>query len=101
MIVIILGINMIGLRTLHLCCKNKVMKDDVLLDKISKLPEELKGEVADFVDYLMMKNKIVNISARPVFGSAKGMFLMQPGFDEPLEDFKGNEYYKHGSNAMC
>ena len=23
-----------------------------------------------------------------VFGSAKGMFVIKPGFDEPLEDFK-------------
>jgi hypothetical protein len=27
-------------------------------------------------------------NGKPVFGSAKGMFIMMPDFDEPLEDFK-------------
>jgi len=64
------------------------MNDAVLLDKVSKLPDSLKSEVADFVDFLINKNKTVIGGGKPVFGSAKGMFIMMPDFDEPLEDFK-------------
>jgi len=59
-----------------------------LLEKLSKLPEKLKSEVADFVDFLTNKNVNGKDERRPVFGSAKGMFKMMPDFDEPLEDFK-------------
>lgn len=59
-----------------------------MLDKVLKLPENLKSEVADFVDFLLNKNKSSSTKSKPVFGSAKGMFIMQPDFDEPLEDFK-------------
>ena len=64
------------------------MDDAVLLEKLSKLPENLKGEVADFVDFLVNKNQEIEAKRRPVFGCAKGMFIMGPDFDEPLEDFK-------------
>lgn len=60
-----------------------------ILDKVSKLPDNLKSEVNDFVDFLLSKsadNK--NEKNRPVFGSGKGMFTITPDFDEPLEDFK-------------
>jgi hypothetical protein len=66
------------------------MEDALLLDKVAKLPDELKLEVADFVDFLLTKKKKEGLRKKPVFGSAKGLFVMQPGFDEPLEDF--NEY---------
>ena len=64
------------------------MNDAILLDKVAKLPDGLKNEVADFVDYLIHKNKAAIGGGKPVFGSAKGMFVMMPDFDEPLEDFK-------------
>jgi len=66
------------------------MDDAILLDKLAKLPEKLKDEVADFVDFLITKNKGTNVEKKPVFGSAKGMFKMEADFDEPLEDL--NEY---------
>ena len=66
------------------------MEDALLLEKVTKLPDDLKSEVADFVDFLLSKKKNEGARNRPVFGSAKGLFIMQPGFDEPLEDF--NEY---------
>lgn len=64
--------------------------DDVLLyNKLSKLPESMRSEVADFIDFLMNKAKKGNINTnKPKFGSGKGMFKMKPDFDEPLEDFK-------------
>jgi hypothetical protein len=32
------------------------------------------------------------VNPLPVFGSAKGMFTIMPGFNEPLEDFKEYMY---------
>ena len=65
------------------------MENDILLDKLSKLPESLKQEVYDFVNFLITKCPAPDTeNASPVFGSGKGMFIMKPDFDEPLEDFK-------------
>ncbi len=66
------------------------MVDEIIVKEISLLPESLKKELLDFIDYLKTKNKkvVVTKKKRPVFGSAKGMFVMSPDFDEPLEDFK-------------
>lgn len=55
------------------------------------LPEPLKSEVSDFIDFLVSKNKKNKEHSgkqKAQFGSAKGMFIMKPGFDDPLEDFK-------------
>ena len=63
----------------------------LLYNKLNKLPDALKTEVADFIDFLESKAKkpsAGNKKAKPTFGSAKGMFIMSTGFDEPLEDFK-------------
>ena len=62
------------------------MTDALLYAKISSLPPDLKKEVSDFVEFLVLK-------ARPKlkerqFGRAKGLIEMAPDFDEPLEDFK-------------
>ncbi len=69
------------------------MGDLTLYSKIESLPEHLKQQVADFVDFLLFEKQAKEQSAppykpRPKFGSAKGMFIMAPDFDEPLEDFK-------------
>lgn len=64
------------------------MYNEKLLEKIASLPEELKHEVADFVDFLLNKTKEELPVKQRQFGYAKGMFVMKPDFDEPLEDFK-------------
>ncbi len=64
------------------------MSDSVLLDNISKLPDNLKAEVLDFVEFLLHKYNNLSDTGKPTFGSGKGMFVMRPDFDEPLEDFK-------------
>ena len=65
------------------------MENNILLEKVSKLPDNLKSEVVDFIDFLLLKlSKDKSEKKRPVFGSGKGMFVIKPGFDEPLEDFK-------------
>lgn len=71
------------------------MENISLYNKLSFLPDQMKTEVADFIDFLVSKAKIEKKEAKrpkPKFGSGKGMFIMQPDFDEPLEDFKEYMY---------
>ena len=64
------------------------MTDVQLYTQISALPEDLKKEVSDFVEFLKNKSKAnKNIKERQ-FGCGKDFFKMSPDFDEPLEDFK-------------
>jgi hypothetical protein len=68
-----------------------MQQDIALLNKLSSLPEQMKAEVNDFIDFLAekaRKQKAVENKPKAKFGSAKGMFKMAPDFDEPLEDFK-------------
>jgi Protein of unknown function (DUF2281) len=58
-----------------------------LYNKLSKLPDDMKSEVANFIDFLLNKNK-KTIKTKPKFGSARGVFKMKKNFDDPLEDFK-------------
>lgn len=71
------------------------MENVILFNKLAALPENLKSEVSDFIDFLLSKavkdNGNVSIPKATV-GSAKGMFKMNTDFYEPLEDFK--EYMK-------
>jgi hypothetical protein len=71
------------------------MQDISLYNKISSLPDQMKSEVADFIDFLVAKarkEKNVADNPRPKFGSGKGMFVIGPDFDAPLEDFKEYMY---------
>ena len=63
------------------------MDNTLLYSKISRLPDNLKTEVSDFIDFLMIKNK-KPIQNKPTFGSAKGMFKMKKNYNESIEDFK-------------
>lgn len=63
------------------------MDSTLLYSKLSRLPDNLKSEVSDFIDFLLAKNKKPN-KHKPKFGSAKGMFKMKKNFDDPIEDFK-------------
>ena len=64
------------------------MNDTFLQNKITALPDALKIEVEDFIDFLLAKKGIDSDVGKPIFGSGKGIFEMQSDFDEPLEDFK-------------
>jgi len=67
------------------------MDNLLLYTKLDNLPESMKAEVSDFIDFLLTKaKKETNELGKPEprFGSAKGMFTIMPDFDEPLEDFK-------------
>lgn len=56
--------------------------------KMKSLPDELKKEVDDFVDFLLTKEHKKNRERKS--GLAKGLIKMKNDFDEPLEDF--NKY---------
>ncbi len=65
------------------------MTDRSILYQIELLPENLKQEVMDFVGYLMAKYKLEKKPhSGPVFGSAKGKYVLSDDFDAPLDDFK-------------
>ncbi len=64
------------------------LDNNLLYGKLSELPDNLKSEVEDFIDFLAEKNKKKQQNAKPKFGSGKDMFIMKPDFDEPLSDFK-------------
>ena len=59
-----------------------------LYTKISSLPNDIKSEVNDFIDFLLQKRKKEIEIRKPIFGCAKGKIYMSPNFDEPLDDFK-------------
>ena len=60
------------------------------------LPQELKKEVKDFIDFLLTKYKNVSpenqddlaAKRKANFGNAAGMVRISPDFDEPLEGFE-------------
>lgn len=64
------------------------MDNTFLFKKLAGLPDELKSQVVDFIDSLMKKSKKTKRKNNAKRGSGKGMFVIKPGFDDPLEDFK-------------
>ena len=76
------------------------MSTIALYSKIELLPEHLKKQVLDYIEFLLSReakeqavlpskpSKTPKTKFKPGFGGAKGMFVMLPDFDEPLEDFK-------------
>lgn len=65
------------------------MADIEIYTKLTTLPDSLKKEVNDFVDFLKSKSvsKSKNKPQRKS-GLAKGLIKMKDDFDEPLDDFK-------------
>jgi hypothetical protein len=59
-----------------------------LENKIKALPEELKSEVMDFIDFLLLRYKNNDFKQDTGFGCLKGKIEMTDDFDEPLEEFK-------------
>lgn len=67
------------------------MESSLFYKKLNSLPESMKAEVADFIEFLENKAKKQSKdtgSKKPKFGSAKGLFTIKKDFDEPLEDFR-------------
>ncbi|MCD6011451.1 MAG: hypothetical protein K0Q79_1313 [Flavipsychrobacter sp.] len=62
-----------------------------IYNKLETLPDNLKQEVSDFVDFLLEKSAAKHTEQKkavPKPGSAKGKIRMSPDFDEPLDEFK-------------
>ena len=67
------------------------MEDVELYTKLATLPDNLKSEVMDFIDFLLNKSSTIqqkSIAPKARFGSGRGLFKMKEGFDEPLKDFE-------------
>ncbi len=64
------------------------MDDIKLYSKLIELPDELKQEADDFVEFLKTKVKDKKTSKTKKAGLAKGLIEMQEDFDEPLDDFE-------------
>ncbi|MGV3763589.1 type II toxin-antitoxin system VapB family antitoxin [Parapedobacter sp.] len=65
------------------------MSDVQLYTKLSSLPSSLKGEVADFIDFLIYKSKQKKNKVTPrMAGKAKGLIVMKSDFDDPLPGFE-------------
>jgi hypothetical protein len=67
------------------------MNNALLYNKLTALPEGLKQEVAAFIERLLVQSKGKEQN-KAKFGSAKGMITINPGFDEPLQDFSDYSY---------
>lgn len=66
-----------------------------ILQKINSLSETDIKQVEDFIAFIASKKSAtqgnVNVSQqKPLFGAAKGFFIVKGNFNEPLEEF--NEY---------
>ena len=59
-----------------------------LYNKISLLKDELKSELSQFIDTLLVKVKLSSDKKKPVFACGKGFFVLHGDFDEQMEDFK-------------
>ena len=66
------------------------MSDLNLYLRISTLPDQLKTEILDYMDSILLRRlKQKNrFEKHPKAGCMKGTFKMSPDFDEPLDDFK-------------
>lgn len=70
--------------------KQTAMSDVELLKKVSQLPENLREEVGNYIDFLLQKRAEEDLPKKPLkFGMMKDTFVMvSDDFDEPLDDFK-------------
>lgn len=69
------------------------MSSSDLFIRINSLPQELRQELLDFLDFLTRKRQRAGEDKEPrarggVPGLAKGRIEVLPGFDDPLDDFK-------------
>ena len=66
---------------------------DLILEKYARLPDDIKKQVLDYIEFLEAKYKgakssLVSEKKESNFGSAIGQIIMHDDFDEPLEGFK-------------
>jgi hypothetical protein len=64
------------------------MSEIHLYTKISSLPDNLKKEVEDFVDFIVSKGARKNLqNKKRKLGLAKGLIKLKDNFDDPIEAF--------------
>ena len=64
------------------------MNNVSLFTKLNSLPAELRKEVEEFIQTLLVKSQGSKKKTNRQPGLAKGLIEMKPGFDDPLDDFK-------------
>lgn len=66
------------------------MGDLSLYLKLNALPDKIKGEILDFIDFLSAKRNNIKKTqpVHPKAGCMKGTFRIGSGFDDPIPDFK-------------
>lgn len=64
------------------------MTEEIIISKMNKMPESLKKEALNYIEYLLRRYQENQDKRKPKFGSAKGMYKMASDFDAPLDDFK-------------
>jgi len=66
------------------------MSDLNLYIKLSSLPNTLKLEISDYMEFLLTRRSTRKKESKkhPKAGCMKGTFKMSPDFDKPLEEFK-------------
>jgi Protein of unknown function (DUF2281) len=73
-----------------------IMSNLVLYSKIDLLPDHLKQQVMDYIEFLLSreqkdrpeKTEKKKPKFNPGYGGAKGMIKLSPDWDESIEDFK-------------
>jgi hypothetical protein len=68
------------------------MKSSTLLTKIECLPDHLKEDASQYIDFLLSKKKKIKSNKSRKAGFLKGKIEMSNDFDDPLDDFE--EYMK-------
>ncbi len=74
------------------------MRDISLYTKIISLPDSMRAEVNDFVEFLVSKRGIIKKSTKREAGFLKGKIEMSADFDEPINDFKEYMQYFNSFN---
>ncbi|MBM2816838.1 MAG: hypothetical protein HW421_3600 [Ignavibacteria bacterium] len=64
------------------------MNDDALATRISTLPNPLKNELLDYMEFLIHKHSPKEAKIHPKAGCMKGTFIMGDDFNAPLDCFK-------------
>ncbi|MCX6156018.1 MAG: DUF2281 domain-containing protein [Candidatus Kapabacteria bacterium] len=64
------------------------MNSTLTYSRFSSLPHSLRNEANNYIEFLVLKHNKNNRKKHPKAGCMKGIFTIQPDFNEPLEDFK-------------
>ncbi|MBI5218899.1 MAG: DUF2281 domain-containing protein [Bacteroidia bacterium] len=66
----------------------EIMESIALYTRINSLPENLRDEANDFIDFLLSKKSPKKKKKMRKAGFLRGKIKIDPTFKEPLNDFK-------------